>query len=193
MSLKPTFITAHDIPELWQRALWELWNQHSGDSREYLVEHGSFAGSHQRKEFDYFVGHILRPGNKPMIFVPEGMTSSTTQEAINHYFVDYIIGTEVAENEDYTYGSRINESVDKVIEMLKKTPNTNQAIIEIGKPNDVFLNDPPCLRLIDCRIKDNKLHFMIYFRSWDLFAGLPQSLGGLQLLKEYMAQEIDVS
>lgn len=190
--LKPTMITSYDIPELWNRALWELWNQYSGDSRDYMVEHGSFENSHKRKEFDYFVGHITNPGNKPMIFVPEGITPPTTQEAINQYFVNYIIGTEISPNEDYTYGSRINESVDKVISILKKTPNTNQAIIEIGIPRDIFLNDPPCLRLIDCRIKDNKLHFIIYFRSWDLFAGLPQNLGGLQLLKEYMAQEINI-
>ena len=37
-----------------------------------------------------------------------------------------------------------------------------------------------------------KLHFIIYFRSWDLWAGFPTNLGGLQLLKEYMAKEIGV-
>jgi len=33
---------------------------------------------------------------------------------------------------------------------------------------------------------------MLYFRSWDLWAGFPSNLAGIQLLKEYMAKEIGV-
>jgi thymidylate synthase len=35
-----------------------------------------------------------------------------------------------------------------------------------------------------------KLHFIVYFRSWDLWAAFPTNLGGLQLMKEFMASEI---
>jgi thymidylate synthase len=69
---------------------------------------------------------------------------------------------------------------------------TNQATMEIGMPSDIKLLDPPCLRIIDTRIRYGKLHFMLYFRSWDLWAGFPSNLAGLQLLKEYMASEIGV-
>lgn len=195
MFLKPVILEVHDLPELWFRALWELWNQHSGDSREYMVQHGSFEQMHKRKEFDFFLGHVRNPGQRPIIpIVPEGsnIAPPTDMEAVGVYFAHYIMGAEVAENETYTYGSRINTSLSRVIEILKNTPDTNQAIIEIGKPEDVFISDPPCLRLIDCRIKDGRLHFFIYFRSWDLWAGLPQNLGGLQLLKEYIAEEVGV-
>lgn len=195
MSLKPVILEVHNLPELWFRALWELWNQHSGDSREYMVQHGSFSGSHKRKEFDFFMAHVRYPGKRPLFpIIPEGSTVAppTNMEAIETYFAEYIMGSEVAENETYTYGSRINMSLDAVIDMLRKTPDTNQAIIEIGKPEDIIISDPPCLRLIDCRIKEGRLHFTIYFRSWDLWAGLPQNLGGLQLLKEYIAGEVGV-
>ena len=37
-----------------------------------------------------------------------------------------------------------------------------------------------------------KLHFILYFRSWDLWGGFPSNLGGLQLVKQYMAEEIGV-
>jgi len=51
--------------------------------------------------------------------------------------------------------------------------------------------DPACLRLVDFRLdQQNKLHMIVYFRSWDLWGGLPANLAGLQLLKEYVAQEI---
>ena len=59
-------------------------------------------------------------------------------------------------------------------------------------PSDIRLDDPPCLRLIDTRVRYGKLHFILYFRSWDLWGGFPSNLGGLQLVKEYMAQEIGV-
>ena len=49
-----------------------------------------------------------------------------------------------------------------------------------------------CLRGIDTWIDKNKLHFWVYFRSWDLWGGFPVNLGGIQLLKEYMAGEIGV-
>lgn len=49
-----------------------------------------------------------------------------------------------------------------------------------------------CLRGIDVWIQDGRLHFWIYFRSWDLWGGFPVNLGGLQLVKEIMASEVGV-
>jgi thymidylate synthase len=68
----------------------------------------------------------------------------------------------------------------------------NQMVLQVAQPSDILLQDPPCLRHIDTRIQDNKLHFVVYFRSWDLWGGLPSNLGAIQLLKEYMAGEIGV-
>ncbi len=69
---------------------------------------------------------------------------------------------------------------------------TNQMILQVGQPTDMLLKDPPCLRHIDTRIQDGKLHFYPYFRSWDLWGGFPANLAGIQMMKEYMAAEIGV-
>ena len=69
---------------------------------------------------------------------------------------------------------------------------TNQAAMTVSVPSDILLGDPPCLRHIDTRIRNGKLHFVIYFRSWDLWNGFPANLGAIQLMKEYMASEIGV-
>ena len=83
--------------------------------------------------------------------------------------------------------------VEEVIRMYKTHGfGTNQAVMEIGMPSDIKLADPPCLRIIDTRVRYGKLHFMLYFRSWDLWGGFPSNLGGLQLVKQYMASEIGV-
>jgi len=83
--------------------------------------------------------------------------------------------------------------IEEVIKMYKEGGHgTNQAVMEIGMPSDILWNDPPCLRLIDTRVRYGKLHFIVYFRSWDLIGGFPTNLAGLQLLKEYMGSELGV-
>jgi thymidylate synthase len=46
--------------------------------------------------------------------------------------------------------------------------------------------------MIDTRVREGRLNFVVYFRSWDLWAGFPSNLAAIQLLKEYMAGEIGV-
>jgi len=92
--------------------------------------------------------------------------------------------------EDQMY---INQ-VEFVIRTYKnKGFRNNQMVMQIAQPSDMILCDPPCLRSIDTRIQDNKLHFFVYFRSWDLWGGLPANLAAIQFLKEYMATEIGVA
>ena len=68
----------------------------------------------------------------------------------------------------------------------------NQMVLQIAQPSDMLLKDPPCLRSIDTRVQDGKLHFIVYFRSWDLWGGFPANLAAIQMMKEYMAGEIGV-
>lgn len=83
--------------------------------------------------------------------------------------------------------------IEWVIDTYKRSGHrTNQMVLQIATPSDILLVDPPCLRHIDTRIQDNKLIFCVYFRSWDLWAGLPANLAAIQTLKNYMASEIGV-
>jgi thymidylate synthase len=123
-------------------------------------------------------------------------------------YLQYLMTDRKRENEVYTYGERLTNPkvsingrecslgvnpVREVIDIYRKnTHGTNQAIMEVGMPQDILLEDPPCLRLIDTRVADGRLHFVLYFRSWDLWAGFPSNLAAIQLLKEYMCQEIGV-
>jgi thymidylate synthase len=58
--------------------------------------------------------------------------------------------------------------------------------------NEADRGTSPCLRGIDTKIKDNQLQFHVYFRSWDLFAGFPENMGGITLLQEFMASELGI-
>jgi thymidylate synthase len=71
-------------------------------------------------------------------------------------------------------------------------PRNNQMILQVGKPTDMLLTDPPCLRHIDTRIQDGRLHFFPYFRSWDLYGGFPANLAAIEMMKQYCAEQIGV-
>ncbi len=109
----------------------------------------------------------------------------------NKNIIDYrsIDGKIIYQEEGQTY---INQ-IEWIIDIYKKFgQRNNQMILQVAKPSDLMLLDPPCLRHIDTRIKDGKLNFFVYFRSWDLWSGLPANLAAIQTLKEYMATEIGV-
>ena len=181
-------VEARDLPEAWflclRRALTEGY--------EYKIERGSYAGQ-QRKELDFVVVRVRNPGTRPLIpDVPQGVPPPTSMEYIESY-LPYLMTAHKAEGEQYTYGQYLEEQIPQVIKMYKEDGyNTNQAFMTVGGKDSISLSDPPCLRAIDTRIRDDRLHFIVYFRSWDLWAGFPSNLAAIELLKEYMASEIGV-
>lgn len=190
MLFENNIVVAKTIEDAWRDVMWCCVR----NGYDYRVEHGSYVGQ-IRRQFDYVVIKITEPGHRPLaVQTPEGsgIPSPTNEESIEEYFMQYIIGTEVAENEDYTYGSYIAPQIPRVIEILNKSKgNSNQATITIGDAGSIYQNDPPCLRNISFKVVNGKLNMSVYFRSWDLFAGLPENLGGLQMLKEYVLAHLD--
>ena len=181
-------IMARDLSEAWFLCLRATLTK----GYEYKIERGSYTGQH-RKELDFVVVQIKNPGARPLVpDVPQGVPSPSTMEYIESY-LPYLMTAHKAEGEQYTYGQYLEKQISEVIRMYKEDGyNTNQAFMAVGDGQSIFLSDPPCLRGIDTRIRDNKLNFVVYFRSWDLWAGFPSNLAAIQLLKEYMSSEIGV-
>jgi len=186
--LKISSIKARDLSEAWFLCLREVLR----NGYVYTIDKGSSQGQ-RRKGLDFIVLEITHPGLRPLSpDVPAGAPAPASAEAIEEY-MKYLLTSERNSKQEYTYGEDLEEPIFKVIEMYKKEGfGTNQACLSIGGANSILLKDPQCLRIIDTRIRYGKLHFVIYFRSWDLYGGLPMNLGGLQLLKEFMAEEIGV-
>lgn len=185
----PELLTARNLDEAHFKLVRRIFEVGS----VYVIDRGSYEG-HKRLEFDHITFLVSHPGERPLApQFPVGVPPVTDEPTIEQYFLKYLMNEEVAENEIYTYGQFITKQIPKIIEMYKKGGHgTNQATIAVGNEESVDQEHPPCLRLIDTRVKDGKLHFILYFRSWDLWAGLPENLGGVQLLKEFVAQEIGV-
>lgn len=181
-------VEARDLSEAWFRCLGKVLT----DGHDYKIDRGSYAGQH-RKELDFIVVKVRNPGTRPLTpDVPQGVPAPTTMEYIESY-LPYLMTAHKREGEQYTYGQYLEKQITEVIKMYREDGfNTNQAFMAVGDSQSIYLADPPCLRAIDTRIRDDRLHFVVYFRSWDLWAGFPSNLAAIQLLKEYMACEIGV-
>ncbi len=193
--LEPIWIEATTINDAWHQLIFKIADQ----GRRYRIDRGSFAGQ-DRFEFDFILVRIAHPAEDMFPVFPPGITlpPPSDRPSVEEYFANYLFSPNLAQDEQYTYGQRLSgalgvNQIQEVIRMYREEgPGTNQACMEVGMPSDILLPDPPCLRLVDTRIKDGALHFFVYFRSWDLWGGFPVNLGGLELLKQYMATEIGV-
>jgi thymidylate synthase len=190
MPMKLEFLKARDLPDAWFQCVYSLLEK----GREYVIGRGSYKGQ-KRLEFDYITVHIKFPGVRPLLpdIPPSLGIPNPVAEGYLEEYLPYLMTSAKQPGEDYTYGQYLEPQIAEVIRMYREDGyETNQAYMAVGDPNSIYLGDPPCLRGIDTRINDGKLHFIVYFRSWDLWNGFPANLGGIQLLKEYMSSSIGV-
>jgi len=129
---------------------------------EQKIEKGSFENS-----------KTFRIQSRPASVVIEeptyylDMPKEITYTSVFNYFVELLTDNSTKES-DYTYGQRISVQLDNVMEMLSTTKMTNQAVIEIGAPEDIMLGAPPCMRIIQFMVYNKKLNMLSYFRSNDV-------------------------
>ena len=188
--MKLEFIEARDLPDAWFQCVYRLIET----GRQYVIDRGSYEGQ-KRLEFDYVTVHIKFPGVRPLIpdIPPSLGIPNPVADGYLEEYLPYLMTSAIQPGEDYTYGQYLEAQINEVIRMYREDGfGTNQAYMTVGDPDAIRLNDPPCLRGIDTRVENGKLHFMVYFRSWDLWNGFPANLGAIQLLKEYMASGIGV-
>lgn len=202
----PTVISASDLGEAWFESLRACFSQ--VHAKKYVIEKGSFEG-HTRYQLMSLTLQISFPETRPLSpIVPIGVEPPSTDDYIEQYFGEYIMNPDKAPNEEYSYGEFIYPHLDNIVELLQHNPHTNQAVINIGEAFDYSLGcsydlvfpewdcidkkskvyeNPPCLRCITWQYDNGKLDMHTFWRSWDLFSGLPTNLGGMMLLSEYVA------
>ena len=187
-----TNIEATTIESAWFQALRATTD--ANYAFRYRIQRGSFDGDgnytdaltrHQLYGLSICITH---PATRPLAPLPPlGLPPTTSDENIEKYFATKLFNADVPRNTDYTYGEFIVPRLLDIADMLTETPHTNHAVIQIGEPFRTYDN-PPCLRLIQWIYDGERIHLHTFWRSWDLYAGLPENLGGMQILNEYMSQ-----
>ncbi|MBR9702250.1 hypothetical protein GOV13_05010 [Candidatus Pacearchaeota archaeon] len=107
-------------------------------------------------------------------------------------------------SKDVPRGTKLNQLDWCAEHFVEKGFGTNHCYITVGCAEGLQRYDWPsktdtdkgsteCLRGLSFKIRDeNKLNMTCFFRSWDLYSGLPTNLGGLTLLNEYLANLVNV-
>jgi thymidylate synthase len=182
------YVEGRRIDDVWREVMWLCIK----NGNDFVVKGGSYVGQ-IRRQLPFVTLRIKNPGERPLSpIMPPNMPPPTSDQEIDKYFAEYLMDDKLLVNEQYRYSSWIKPQLPFVIELLKRSNgNTNQACISVGDSGSAKMADPPCLRMIGFNVIKNRLQMTVVFRSWDLVSGLPQNLGGLQLLKEYVFCMLD--
>ena len=94
---------------------------------------------------------------------------------------------------NYGYQWERNQQLDKVVEMLRKNPDTRQATISIydGKEMHKYRYDTPCTYAIQFTVVNNHLNMCVTMRSNDLWFGFCNDQYCFSQLQKLVAEETD--
>lgn len=93
------------------------------------------------------------------------------------------------------YGYRIQQMFgfdqwEFVKELIKRDPNTRQAVIHIKDANNSPTKDTPCTVYLQFFLRDNKLNLSVHMRSNDIWMGVPYDMFSFCFLQMKMAMEL---
>lgn len=89
------------------------------------------------------------------------------------------------------------DQIQHIIDTLSETPYSRRAVaLTSFPPADLLVDDPPCLRYIECRgyYRDSclKIDMNVHFRSRDAFGAALFNMFGLVSLQKYITEKIQL-
>ena len=155
--------------------------------RIYRIDKGEFEGIHRKEIIANII--IEKPWIRPLAASSRFIVPTTNDKILSYYY-NYLINPnfdteEEEKNNEYKYATWIIPGWPEFCKNLAKdSGGTNQSCITLGEAPGQHFEHKPCLRVIQGKIIDETLEFFLYWRSWDCAFGLPENLGGIELLKE---------
>lgn len=114
-------------------------------------------------------------------------------ETVNSNY-GYRIQNMIDEAEEYATGFKFNQ-LAMCEELLRKDPNTRQAVIHIKQARNVAVHptkDLNCTVCLQFFIRDGKLYMTTYMRSNDLWMGFPNDVFQFTCIQIYLAMKLGV-
>lgn len=101
------------------------------------------------------------------------------------------------ETNNSAYGYRIFHKFgfdqwEFVKDLIKRDPNTRQAVIHIKDSSNAPTKDTPCTVYLQFFLRDNKLNLSVHMRSNDIWMGVPYDMFSFCFLQVKMAMELGV-
>lgn len=85
--------------------------------------------------------------------------------------------------------------IEKIIELLKKDPNSRRAVMNINIPNEnvIETKDEMCTIALQLLLRDGKLNATTLMRSNDLSTGTPYDVFYFTEIQKYIANKLEVN
>ncbi len=123
------------------------------------------------------------------------LSGSNKLEFVKYYIKGYDKYSDDGETTHGAYGPRVFRSeqglsqYQVVVDILKKKPNTRQAVVQIFDHKDLLkeYKDVPCTCTMQFFIRDGKLDAVANMRSNDIFLGFPHDIFAFTLIQEILA------
>ncbi|RRR67831.1 MAG: hypothetical protein EI684_18370 [Candidatus Viridilinea halotolerans] len=129
-------------------------------------------------------------------WMPFSRESLGERQADGRYsgYLGQLLHAEGSAGLSYTYGSRLRAfggELDQIAVMAKDLTaahTSRRAVAVLWSPEeDGTSSNPPCLNLIQARIRDERLHLTAYFRSHDIYRAWATNAYGLRALQSELA------
>ena len=113
---------------------------------------------------------------------------------IQYYAPSYYKYSDDGKTLNGAYGPRIKKSLTKIVETLKKDPDSRRAVVPIYGKEDAGLdsNDIPCTIGFQFLIRNNKLDMIVNMRSNDIFLGFPYDIFNFTMWQEYVSCKLNI-
>ncbi len=93
-----------------------------------------------------------------------------------------------------TSDGRIVDQIERLVDGLKKNPDSRRHIVSAWNPGDVDkMALPPCHAMFQFYVADGRLSCQLYQRSADIFLGVPFNIASYALLTMMVAQVVGFS
>ncbi len=128
------------------------------------------------------------------------------QKFLEKYAHDLLNGSTASFEYDYhgrlfDWGERLStagqdvhiDQIDYIVQKLQQSPKSRRSIAITWNPViDEKLDDCPCLQLVQCIIRDDKLHMRVIFRSNDMLTAAGANMYALVRLQKSIADRLGV-
>lgn len=146
---------------------------------------------HQRELLD--VVATIQSEDPDDFYLPDW--TPLTRDQLEAYYPQ-LLTSHREENIAYTYGERLfdfhgRDQITALVDELRATRYSRRAVAGLWDPaRDAGAVDPPCLNLLQARVREGKLYLTAYFRSHDVFRAWLMNAFGLRKLQAQVAQRV---
>lgn len=198
------FFDGKTVNDVWEEAFLALKNQ-AEDGFTDSSRDGAVVG-----EFLDAVMHVADPTrnivtskirNMPMRYAVGELawylSGSNKVKDIAQYAKKWADISDDGETNNSAYGYRIFHKFgfdqwEYVKGLIRKDPNTRQAVIHIKDASDTPTKDTPCTVYLQFFLRNNKLNLSVHMRSNDIWMGVPYDMFSFCFLQVKMAMELGV-